>query len=105
MTQGLLFQNRPHGASRVTDPETSKEAGRAMSGPKLTEIKLAVMQFFRDFGPGTDSDLELALGVKYPGFSTLRKRRGELVQAGLLRDTGKTKPNGAGHNMKVWSIS
>jgi len=105
--QPTLFDSTPeaHGAYRKKGPETSREAGLAMRGEKLTALQQDVLEFFFAHGPSTDEDLEDALGDSHPGFSTLRKRRSELAQAGKLVDTGKRRKNRGGRSMVVWAIS
>jgi hypothetical protein len=104
--QPNLFDDvpEPHGAYRRAGPETSKEAGLAMRGDRLTEIQEDVLAFFRYNGPSTDEELEDSLAGKHPGFSTLRKRRSELAQAKRLCDTGQRKMNRNGRRMIVWGI-
>jgi hypothetical protein len=92
----------PHGAYRRDDHDTSKSAGLAMRGERLSALHREVLEFFHLHGPATDEDLEDALGPKHPGFSTLRKRRSELYQAKRLIDTGKRKINRGGRPMILW---
>jgi hypothetical protein len=93
------------GMTRRNDHATSVEAAAAVS-MHLSEIQGDVLAWFRLVGAGTDSDMESSsLGKIYPGFSTLRKRRGELVAKGLLRDSGLTRKNLRGRNMIVWEVT
>jgi len=90
--------------ARLSDPETSHEAAAAFSQKRLTAIQLDVLTWFRSVGQGTDEELEAALLGKHPGFSTLRKRRCELVDKGLLEDSGEGRVNRNGRKMVVWRV-
>jgi hypothetical protein len=95
----------PKANARRTDPDTSHEAAASFSEKRLTAIQGDVLSFFRQVRRATDEELERVLLVKYPGFSTLRKRRTDLLQMGLLRDSGQRKRNASGHNMILWELS
>ena len=92
------------GMVRANSPATSREAAQAVAY-KTNEIQAAVLSWFRRVRNGTDCELEDSLGAEYPGFSTLRKRRGELVQKGYLRDSGATRVNRRGRHMIVWEVA
>lgn len=93
-----------HGGYRKSDPETSKEAGEAMTGEKLTDWQYFILCSFRNHGQMTDEEL---VSMVYPhahGESTLRSRRSELVRKGLLRDSGQRKKNRGGRQTIIWEI-
>lgn len=90
--------------ARRTDPKTSLEAGKAFTQDRLTEIQAAVLSWFKSHRTGTDMDIEDALLSKYPGFSTLRKRRCDLVTLGYLEDSGDRTLNRHGRKMIVWRL-
>jgi hypothetical protein len=48
---------------------------------------------------GTDEDLQIGLGMDP---STQRPRRIELVNAGLVRDSGRTRKTRSGRRATVW---
>jgi len=50
---------------------------------------------------GTDSELQAALGMDP---STQRPRRIELVNAGLVRDSGRTRKTRSGRRATVWEV-
>lgn len=89
---------------RHADPDTSQAAAEALTPKRLTEIQNAVLAWFRAHGPGTDEQIEDALLNRYSGFSTLRKRRCDLVTLGYLRDSGKRETNRNGRQMIVWEL-
>jgi hypothetical protein len=105
--QTLLFPESPvlpKATARRTDPDTSHAAAASFTEQKLTEIQRDVLSFFRQVRRATDEQLETCLHLKHPGFSTLRKRRTDLVQMGLLRDSGERAVNGGCRKMIVWEI-
>ena len=90
--------------ARNSDPETSKAAASEFTEQRLTQIQQDVLDWFRTVGQGTDEELEDALGILHPGFSTLRKRRTELFQKGVLEDSGERQKNRNGRKMIVWRV-
>jgi hypothetical protein len=94
-----------HATARSTDPETSHESAEAFTEQRLTEIQTAVFELFTVRRRLTDEEIEDALSVKYPAFSTLRKRRTDLVQMGLIRDSGERRFNRNRRRMIVWEIA
>ena len=67
------------------------------AGTQKTRI-LEYLRKYRDSG-ATDEDMQLYLGMNP---STQRPRRIELVQQGLVRDSGTTRPTRAGRQATVW---
>ena len=89
----------PH--ARTTDPETSHEA--AMSVTNITPLKYEILQ--RLMTPMTDTDLYQLLTTNSRLIVTesgVRSRRAELVQAGLVRDTGERIKLATGRRAIVW---
>jgi hypothetical protein len=92
----------PH--ARTTDPETSHEA--AMSVTNITPLKQEILQ--RLMTPMTDTDLYQLLTISSRLIVTesgVRSRRAELVQAGLVRDTGERVKLATGRKAIVWGTS
>ena len=88
--------------ARASDPHTSHDAARSLSPAKLRDSQKAVLGHFRKFGPMTDTDL-VNLYVGSPqSRSGLRTRRSELVDRGLVEDTGARKKLPTGRNAIVW---
>lgn len=89
--------------TRNTDPPTSQEAARTV-GKSLNDLQATVLEFIRQRGTVIDSDL-VAWGVSQ-GYaeSTLRKRRTELSQMGLLELVGQRK-NQRGRKELVWQVT
>jgi len=75
-----------------------------MTGEKLSAIKHDILDCFMARGPMTDEELCDILMEAHPGDSTLRKRRGELRDAGYIIDSAQRKLNRGGHKMVVWML-
>jgi len=89
----------PH--ARFTDPETSHEAARSVTN--ITPLKEEILQ--RLMTPMTDRDLYAILFTSSRLIVTesgVRSRRSELVQAGLVRDTGERVKLATGRRAIVW---
>lgn len=80
--------------------EPSREAAQSMVRP-ATRLRAEVLQFIRNEGTrgATDEEIVLGLGINP---STARPRRIELVEQGLVADTGQFRPGRSGRAMTVW---
>ena len=98
MTDQLNITFPPHQAA-----ETSREAARQIAGDvnALQRRVLDVLKRFGAFGC-TDRELENATGLIG---STLRPRRCELREKGLIRDSGKRRPTPSGRPAIVWVVT
>lgn len=101
----MLKQKVPARA-RNADPQTSHDAAALWGDHKLTATQAYVLSFFLERGRGTDGELEEWIGKTYPGqhfgASSLRKRRGDLVEKGVLRDSGARDDK---RKMIVWELT
>jgi hypothetical protein len=88
--------------ARPSDPHTSHDAARLLSPAKLRDSQKAVLGHFRKFGPMTDTDLVNVYVGSPQSRSGLRTRRSELVDRGLVEDTGARKRLPTGRNAIVW---
>lgn len=95
----------PH--ARLTDPGTSHEAADSVGN--LTETKKAIFYILKY--PRTDAELidsynTLVQRNEAPRASEsgIRSRRAELVDDGLVMDTGHRAKSPSGRNMIVWAI-
>ena len=88
--------------ARESDPHTSHDAARSLSPDKLRDSQKAVLGHFRKFGPMTDTDLVNIYVGSPQSRSGLRTRRNELVDRGLVEDTGARKKLPTGRNAIVW---
>jgi hypothetical protein len=90
--------------ARTTDPETSHEAAESVTN--ITPLKQEILQ--RLMTPMTDADLIEAIRVSSRLIVTesgVRSRRAELVQAGLVKDTGARVKLATGRNAIVWTTN
>jgi len=79
--------------------ETSRQAAVSMHQPAKF-IRQQVLEWFRANGPATDQELFAAMAPMPE--NTLRPRRCELRDQGLLEDTGDSKPSPSGRPSKIW---
>ena len=94
----MIFSN----LVRNIDPITSVEAAQVVE-PKLSNLQRQVFEWIRDHGPVIDSQLvTLAYSMGYSE-STLRKRRTELSQMGMLELCGERK-NERGRSELSWQV-
>ena len=104
MTQAQLSFDVPARA-RNTDPATSHEAAESLNAKHLSDLQALVLAWFRKYGPGTDEQLERHECFAKLAPSTARKRRSDLLEMGLLKDTGKRELNSRGRSMVVWGVA
>lgn len=90
------------GLVRVVDPDTSRLAAECLI-PNLTKLQALVYETIKLHGPVTDEKLENCFDRNAFGPTTIRKRRTELYQAGVLRDVGRAT-NARGRSMILWDI-
>lgn len=99
---------RTRAKARRTDPVTSHEA--AASVGDLTNAQQMILDALRH-GPGTDEEIyerlpHFAKRSRKPiiSVSGARTRRRELVDAGLVEDSGQRKLTEAGRKTIVWRV-
>lgn len=78
--------------------ETSKEAARQIE-PVRGTLRARVLDAIREGGGYTDEE---GMGILEMPASTYRPRRVELVEAGLVRDSGQTRDTKSGRKAVVW---
>ena len=84
---------------RNTDPDTSRAAA-AMPGRNTDRDR--VLEVHRAAPDGlTDFELAAVMGRQQ---TSVGKRRGELVSAGLIRDSGRRRPAPSGAKAIVWVL-
>lgn len=102
MTQDDLF-SRP---TREGGRETSREAAKTTI-EDLRESQAEVLLLLLDRGPATDPEILDQAGRA--GFqqspSGLRTRRSELVERGLVEDTGERRETRFGNEATVWALT
>lgn len=98
----------PKAHARRSDPSTSHEAAAKHTAASLTEKQQIVLAAFRERRQMTDADLQdhlRSIGIIKDGKngSTYRTRRGELVDLGRVRNSGRRKHQ-EGSNRIIWEI-
>lgn len=88
--------------ARKTDPQTSKDAAKSVKN--ITETQRAILKVL--VKPATDVDL-VRLYKKVPSApraseSGIRSRRSELVELGLVKDTGFRQQLESGRYAILW---
>lgn len=93
--------------ARTTDPITSHEAAWSLSSETLRASQEAVLAAMRSYGfPIDDAKLaEVYSGDPPQSPSGLRTRRAELVDLGLVRDSGETTLLPSGRRAICWEVS
>lgn len=101
--------------SRVSDPETSHQAGASISADTLRASQAAVIRaFWSENGKLTDEQLATSYAVfvrLFPGSfplqspSGLRTRRKELVDTGYLADSGERGETASGRKTIRWTLT
>ena len=97
-----LLATVEHAVARNTDPDTSWEAAQSVGDVRRSQQE--VFDLIRRAGGTTDE--ELLMLAKVQGIrqspSGLRTRRAELVDKGLVRDSGRRTRGRTGRRMIVW---
>lgn len=88
---------------RQGDHETSTAAAEKVVKFR-NRLQESVLEAFRELGDMTDWTLENLDRFRTYGPSTIRKRRSELYQLGLLKAVGKQRRDN-GIPMTIWSIA
>jgi hypothetical protein len=90
-------------ALAVESSETSREAA-ALIEPQRVTLRARVYAFIDLHGSdgATDEEIQEALGMNP---STERPRRVELVEAGRIRDSGRTRRTKANRRAVVWVVA
>lgn len=96
----------PVAVARRTDPSTSWEAARSVTG--IRKSQLDVLDTFR-YGPMTDEEAwSVYEGIPHrrrQSVSGFRTRRAELVKARLIEDSGERRVGSTGRRMIVWKAA
>jgi DNA-binding MarR family transcriptional regulator len=87
-------------SARRTDPDTSHEAARR-AGLGASEGRKDALHYLSR-GPCTDFELAARSGYQQ---TSIGKRRGELVQLGLVVKTNERRPSPSGSPAIVWAIT
>lgn len=77
---------------------TSLAAAEAIK-PSVTALQARVLAYIKLLGGATDEELQRGLQLNP---STQRPRRIELVEKGMVRDSGRTRKTASGRNAVIW---
>lgn len=103
-TQERLFEyGVTRGASRGTDPQTSVDAGRSMSGRILRDQQALVLRAVEWLEYATAWEVHCHLGYRVQQ-NVCAKRLGELHELGLVRREG-TRPGSSGRSLTIWAVT
>lgn len=92
------------GASRASDPATSRDAGRSMSGAVLRVQQRQVLRAVAWLGTATSYEVHRHLGYRVQQ-NVAVKRLGELRELGLVRETGATRPGSSKRSLLVFEAT
>ena len=86
--------------ARNSDPETSHRAAKDAT-PRANTHRAKALAALREAGPNGLTDFELAerTGIAQTSIGVRRK---ELVDAGYVKDSGRTRPAPSGSSAIVW---
>lgn len=87
--------------ARGTDPQTSWQAAQSIAPEDLRASQVQVLDILRRHGPLTDEEIYRFVNGEQ-SVSGARTRRSELVDAGLVRDSGRRATTAAGRQTIVW---
>jgi len=94
-----------HPVARSTDPQTSWEAANSVTRFSITKTRAAILRVLTNEGPLTDEQIaEQLADLSHTSPSGLRTRRKELVNAGMVRDSGQRKKMSSGRSAIVWEL-
>lgn len=89
---------------RLTDPETSREAAISLSNLRLSQS--VILNAVREWGPCSDEEIyDFVSGFHRISVSGARTRRKELVDMGLVRDSGQRNITKSGRRTIMWEIT
>lgn len=91
----------PETAPYIVGSETSEEAAENIA-PRLSRLRQRVYDTLRSFGPLTDEDLCNVTGLSA---STVRPRRGELVDEAFVVDSGERRKVASGNRATLWRVT
>lgn len=99
MDDVTLFDPRP-GKARRNAPATSKDAAEAITSVTGEQRRLVLMTI-TVLGGATDAEIAHSTGLSG---DSVRPRRGELLAAGAIVDSGKRRKTTSGRMATVWEV-
>ncbi len=101
----VALDDVPEARSRISDPETSKEAGRAVNA---THRELEVMKALARLGEDSSEGIADWFNEKYGRMevsSNVSPRIRPLIRKGLVEDTGQTKTSRQERENAIWKLT
>lgn len=92
----------PRAVARRTDPQTSWDAARSVKD--LRQSQQIILGAIIAYGPITDEDIHAMLKVPMSP-SGARTRRKELVDKGLVQDSGQRAKTRSGRQTILWEVN
>lgn len=108
VVDGRCYSCRHRDDARPDDLPTARAAARAADRGPRSKVAQAVLEVLRTYGPMTDDEIWSVLRETFDAdllLGSAAKRRGDLVRAGLVRDSGRTRPTRRGRDAVVWEVS
>lgn len=90
--------------ARPTDPSTSWEAAASLKPDNIRESQAKIMKVLLRAGPMTDQEI-YGFVQEFMSESGARTRRKELVDYGLVRDSGRRATTASGRSTIVWEAA
>jgi hypothetical protein len=92
--------------ARTTDPFTSFEAAASIPDRQVRAVHRRILEALAVSGGRTDEQLGEVAEVLgwYTSPSGMRTRRSELVEAGLVRDSGRRMRTRSGRRAIIWEV-
>ncbi|MFZ6002631.1 MAG: hypothetical protein ACOYXM_01730 [Actinomycetota bacterium] len=88
----------------LTDPPTSRQAAeRSSTGPGSPLAQAILSELRARPGGATDDELQATFYESPPG--SVSKRRCDLVRAGLVADSGRTRRTRWGRDAVIWTVA
>lgn len=92
-------------ATRRTDPDTSRRADNTPQAANRRRVRRTIVEVLREEGPLTDEEmLPLVRSLMCCTPSGVRGRRSELVEDGVVIDTGARGRTKAGCQCIIWGL-
>ena len=101
MTQIKLFVTAPEPSPPYQRHSRTSVEAATLIRPAVETARGRVLDALTAAGPAGLTDLEMQRRLMMDA-NTQRPRRVELVKAGLVVDSGKTRPTGNGRKATVW---